>query len=290
METKKLKFLLKLLGFPDYRAPVSSSSPVKPTSKTRLSELERICRELRDRDLVGCTEEITKIKIAPPGKSLLQLDPTGLPITPQELKILKACEKGTITPSQIKLTPAKTRDSLIDSLATRGFIEAAQTKITDVWLTELGKEYLREEYSPSGYQPIVSLDMLNNYLCFMRKFMSRELQASTVQNVGASTLTTSPAPVTRQLTSPPSDEEIVQIIRNLDRKMGTNNYLPIFHLREELQPPFSKEELDQALYRLEQQDKIELSSLQEVRGYTSEQINTGIIQDIGGPLFFIIVT
>ena len=120
--------------------------------------------------------------------------------------------------------------------------------------------------------------------------MSRELQASTVQNVGASTLTTSPPPVTRQLTSPPSDEEIVQIIRNLDRKMGTNNYLPIFHLREELQPPFSKEELDQALYRLEQQDKIELSSLQEVRGYTSEQINTGIIQDIGGPLFFIIVT
>lgn len=271
METIELKFVLKLLGVPDYRAPLSK---VNPNSKTSATERERICRKLRDRDLVACSEEIRKIKIAPPGKSLLELDPTGLPVTPHELKILKACEKSSITPSETKVTPAKMRDTLIDSLAARGFIEAAETKIKDVWLTERGKEYLRQEYSPSGYSPVVSLEMLNNYLQFMRKFLSRPL----------------PPPPTGKLASQPTDEEILQVIQNLDRQLGTDNYLPIFHLREKLQPPLSREELDQALYRLEKQDKIELSSLQEVRAYTSEQIGAGIPQDIGGPLFFIITT
>jgi hypothetical protein len=188
-------------------------------------------------------------------------------VTSQELKILKACEKGSITPSETKVTPAKTRDTLIESLVTRGFIEAAETKIKDAWLTERGKEYLRQEYSPSGYSPVVSLEMLNNYLSFMRKFLSKQL----------------PPPTT-------GDEEILQVIQDLDRQLGTENYLPIFHLREKLQPPMSREELDQALYRLEKQEKIELSSLQEVRAYTSEQIDAGIAQDIGGPLFFIITT
>ncbi len=264
MDTIELKFLLKLLGFPDYWAPLSK---ITPNSKTSATERERICRKLRDRELVTCSEEIRKIKIAPPGKSLLQLDPAGLPVTSQELKILKACEKGSITPSETKVTPAKTRDTLIDSLATRGFIEAAETKIKDAWLTERGKEYLRQEYSPSGYTPVVSLEMLNNYLSFMRKFLSKQL----------------PPPTT-------GDEEILQVIQDLDRQLGTENYLPIFHLREKLQPPMSREELDQALYRLEKQEKIELSSLQEVRAYTSEQIDAGIAQDIGGPLFFIITT
>jgi hypothetical protein len=71
--------------------------------------------------------------------------------------------------------------------------------------------------------------------------------------------------------------------------LGTDNYLPIFHLRQKLQPPLSREDLDQALYRLEKSNQLELSSLQEVSAYTPEQIDTGIPQDVGGPLFFIIV-
>ena len=85
----------------------------------------------------------------------------------------------------------------------------------------------------------------------------------------------------------PSDEEILEIIRGLDRQFRTDNYLPIFHLRERLQPPLSREELDRALYRLERNDLIELSALQEVRAYTPEQIDAGIPQNVGGHLFFI---
>jgi len=278
MDVKELKFLLKLVGKQDYQASITE---LKPNSKTSASERDRICRQLGERDLVGYSEEIQKLKIAPPGQSLLKLDPAGLPVTPQELKILQACEKGAITPGKTNITPAKTRQALIDSLAHRGFIEPAQTRIKDVWLTEPGKEYLREEYTPLGAGNLtMTKAMLADYLRFMRKFLPRELQA----------VTTSSTPATAALTSQPSDEEILQIIQDLDRQLGTDNYLPIFYLRDKLQPPLSREELDQALYRLERQDKIELSALQEVRAYTPEQIEAGILQDIGGRLFFIIVT
>ncbi|MEQ8538279.1 MAG: hypothetical protein RIB93_12630 [Coleofasciculus sp. D1-CHI-01] len=261
MDIKELKFLLKLLGKQDYRASITE---LKPNSKTPASERDRICRQLGERDLVGYSEEIQKLKIAPPGQSLLKLDPAGLPVTPQELKILQACEKGAITPGKTNITPAKTRQALIDSLAHRGFIEPVQTKIKDVWLTEPGKEYLREEYMPLGAGNLtMTKAMLADYLRFLRNTSK---------------------------TAVSNDEEILQIIQDLDRQLGTDNYLPIFYLRDKLQPPLSREELDQALYRLERQDKIELSALQEVRAYTSEQIEAGIPQDIGGPLFFIIVT
>ena len=86
----------------------------------------------------------------------------------------------------------------------------------------------------------------------------------------------------------PTDSEILAMIKDLDHKLGTDKYLPIFHLREKLQPSLSRTEVDRALYRLEKSDQIELSSLQEVRCYTLEQIEAGIPQNIGGRLFFII--
>jgi hypothetical protein len=51
----------------------------------------------------------------------------------------------------------------------------------------------------------------------------------------------------------------------------------------------SREQLDRALYRLQKDNKIELSTLQEVSAYTPEQIKSGIPQNIGGSLFFIVV-
>jgi hypothetical protein len=86
-----------------------------------------------------------------------------------------------------------------------------------------------------------------------------------------------------------SDEEILQLIEKLDRELGTDNYLPIFHLREKLQPPFSRDELDKALYRLQASDRIDLSSLLDPAPYTPEQIDAGILQKVGGSLFFITV-
>lgn len=71
--------------------------------------------------------------------------------------------------------------------------------------------------------------------------------------------------------------------------MVTDNGVPICHLREKLYPLLSKEELDESLDRLERLEKIELSELQQTNAYafSSEQIDAGIAQEMGTPLFFV---
>ncbi|MBO0351796.1 hypothetical protein J0895_22475 [Phormidium pseudopriestleyi FRX01] len=284
MEVQELKFLLDLLGFPDYRAAITQ---IKPNPKTKATERDGICRTLADRQLVGYAEEILTFSISPAGKSLLQLDPTRLPIAEAEVAILTACAESTITPAQTKLEAA-TRQSVIQGLAEKGLIKAEKIQITEVWLTARGQEYLREEYNPSGTLPVVSLDMLTNYLRFLRKSL-RSPEDSFPPN--SSPATTTPLPSLEVIKSKPlSDDEIVHLIQKLDRELSTDNYLPIFHLRQKLQPPLSREEFDRTLYRLQRTDRIELSSLQEAMSYSPDQIELGIPQDIGGPLFFIIVT
>lgn len=274
MDVQELKCLLKLLGKPDYRASVRE---IKPNDKTRLSDVSKICRRLLDRDLIGLNEEISKIQIAPPGKTLLKLEVTGLPS--QELNILKSCQKESIAPSKINIKPAKNRDETIANLLDRGLLKVVESKITQVWLTQTGQEYLVREYTPKGITSVLSLDLLNNYLCFLRKHLS----SSNSDSSPAPTQT----PEAKKSVPKPTDAEILEAIVDLDRQLNTENYLPIFYLRERFQPPLSREELDRSLYRLQKQDKIELSSLQEAIHYTPEQIKAGIPQDSGGPLFFL---
>ena len=276
METIELKFLLKLLSFPDYRAPLSR---ITPNSKTSATERERICRKLRDRELVECSDEVTKLKITSPGKALLKSDSTELPVTDKELKVLRASEKEKISPGKTGVSPAE-RGEIIQRLADRGLIEL-ETKVKEVWLSERGKEYLREEYTSKGSQPVLSLDMLINYLLFLRK--SGRVQMYKHQQPQQTPSATAPM-------NQPSDEQILQVIRDLDQKFGTGNYLPIFHLRHKLEPQLSRDGLDEALYRLEGNDQIELSALVEASRYSQEQINAGIKQRSGSPLFFIKVT
>lgn len=272
MKVSELKFLLKLLGSPNYRSPLSD---LKIGEKTSVTERERLCRDLANRELVAYRSEIQKFKLDAPGKSLLKFDTDDLPITDLELQVLEASKHGTITPAQTKI-PTKTRQSLIQGLAERGLIKVTEEKIKDVWLTDRGQLYLRDECSPNGNTPI-SLNLLNNYLRFLRKAISVE------GSLPPSSLT---APAAGQL----SDHQILSIIQDLDRELATDNYLPIFYLREKVQPPLSRDGLDQLLYHLQRSDQIELSALQETTAYTPEQIETGIPQAIGGPLFFITVS
>ncbi|MGK7900075.1 MAG: hypothetical protein AB4352_01440 [Hormoscilla sp.] len=262
--------MLKLLEFTGYRASISK---IKPNSSTKVSQRDSICKKLRDRQLVGCVEEVAKLKIAPPGKGLLELEPASLPVTALELKAIKACTKGIINPSDTGIK-AGDRQAVLQSLVERGLITAVKTKITEVWLTERGQEFLRSEFE-SNSNATISLKMLSDYLRFMRQ--------SVIKQETLEPATSSPPAIA------PSDEDILQLIRDLDQQLRTDNYLPIFHLREKLQPPLSREELDRALYRLERNNLIELSALQEVIAYTPEQIDAGIPQNIGGRLFFIIV-
>lgn len=283
MDTNELKFLLKLLGCSDYRSSLSSSS--FKSFKGR----NKICQSLGDRELVDFSREIAAVKILPPGQALLKADTDQLPLKPNELKVLESISKasGKITPSKINVKSVKSgeRDAILQSFHEKGLIDAdikiKKTK-AEVWLTERGIEYLRDDYSPKGAANI-SLDLLNNYLRFLRKSLhSKPEEVATL----APTKEESAAVTIINLT----DEEILQTIRRLDQELGTDNYLPIFHLRQKLQPPLSREELDKALYRLEEADQIELSKLAEPGDYSPEQVDAGISQISGGSLFFITVT
>lgn len=129
MDVKELKFLLKLLGKQLYRASISK---IKPNDKTSAAERDRICRQLRDRKLVDCTEEIVKIKLTPSGQALLKLDSTSVPIDDAERKILQACQKGAIARSEIKFKSATTRDKLIEKLTDHQEVIAEVTKTLDL--------------------------------------------------------------------------------------------------------------------------------------------------------------
>lgn len=271
MEINELKFLLKLLGFPDYRALLSRAAP---NSIKVAAEREQICHQLRDRQLVDCSYEVTKLKIAPPGKAILKLDPTGLPLTEWELKVLRMCEKGGITPGRTGV-PTTERQAIIQGLADRGLIEL-ETKIKEVWLSQGGQEFLRDEFNPKGSAYAIALNLVGNYLRFLRT--SLRVQPDSV------------SPSTTALRSQLTDEQMLQMIRDLDRQLVTGNYLPIFHLRQKLQPPLSREDLDRALYRLQRNDQIELSALVHSQDYTQEQTSAGIRQLSGSQLFFIKVT
>ncbi|MDB9475319.1 transcription factor RcaD [Dolichospermum circinale CS-1225] len=285
METKQLKFLLKLLGCPNYRTGLSSS--IFDSFK---SEKNKICRDLGELEYVGYSQEVATVKILPAGQALLKLDSTQLPIDDQELKVLEKINKssGKIAPSEIKVSGLKSdeRDVILKTLSERGLI-AAEIKMkmrnADVWLTERGIEVLRDEYNPQkGTNPVISLELLGNYLRFLRNNLR-------VKSEQVSTLVSDNMASHSDITGNISDEEILETIKKLDRELGTENYLPIFHLRQKLQPPLLRDDLDQALYRLQKSDKIDFSTLQEVSAYTPEQIDAGIPQNIGGQLFFLIV-
>lgn len=270
MDTIELKLLLKLLGCPNYTA---SLSKLNPTSKT--ADRDKACRLLRDRGYIECSTEITKIQITSAGQALLKQDTSNLPISNREINVLKKCKEKKIPPSETGIKDKGDRQAVIQALADRGLV-ATDTKIVEVMLTESGKEFLRDEYAPNG-KATVSLSLLNNYLQFIRQFIGKHrVEDKSHININVS--------------AKPTDLEVLQAIQDLDRQLGTNNYLPIFHLREKLQLELSREELDRVLYSLEASDRIELSSLAEPRNYTPQQIEAGIDQIGGGALFFITIT
>jgi predicted transcriptional regulator len=274
MDAKELKFLLKLLGCENYRAAIAQ---IKPNPGMKAAQRDSICRRLQERGFVGMREEVTKINIATAGRSLLaDIEAIEeLPIASYELQVLKASSKGTITPGKTKL-PAASRQAVIQGLVGRGLIKAVEKKIEEVWLSDRGRQYLCLEYHSNSNAKEITLKMLSDYLQLLRQYRPSP-SASPEKDIGSTS------------DSKPNDEEILNLIRELDEELGTDNYLPIYHMRQRLQPPLSRKELDLALYRLEASDKIELSSLQDVRAYTPEQVEAGIPQDIGGRLFFIIV-
>lgn len=255
MDYTHLKFLLKLFDCANHRTYLAG------LALAHFDNREEICEALGADGLVDYTREISALSIAPAGCALLNLATEKLPISQRELRILERIEKEPgIKPTQIviyvkgKKMKSVERDKIFQSFSERGLI-TVETKCSkekaEVWVTQLGEE---------------CLEKVNNY------FLSLRQEAGEIQQATKPTLA-----------------EIFQTIKDLEQELNTNNYLPIFHLRAKLQPPLSREELDQALFSLQKNNKIELSSLQEGMHYTTEQIKAAIHQDVGRRLFFIII-
>jgi hypothetical protein len=270
----ELKFLLVLLGCSNYRSPLTHKNFASFKGKAKL------CFDLANRGWLDYTREIASVKILPAGKALLKLDANQLPIDTVALKVLEeiAQATGKIKATTLKKVKPADRQLVLQGLGDRGLVEVEiqpAAKQAEVWLTSVGLEYLREDYHPAGKLPAISLDLLHNYLQFLRKPQSIKAASVAVPVAVADSFT--------EL----SDTEVLQTIVALDQELGTENYLPLFQLRQHL--PLSRDFLDQVLYRLQRHDRIELGTLQEVSAYQPEQIDAGIPQDIGGPLFFVSV-
>ena len=271
LSAAELKFLLRLLQCVDYRTVISK---VQPSAKTTPSERDRLCRHLCQKGLVDCEDSILRFGLTAAGRTLLTLDRTVLPVTPDERLVLKSCQEGSTTPGNIHVrVPQDQRQRLLAKLADQGLIRVTKRQIREVWLTAQGAIFLREECAPQGHSPAVSWNLLSGYLRFMRESM---------------TLPSAKLP-TGERYSEVTPEALLQTIAHLDSVLNTENYLPIHHLRAKLQPPLSRQELDEQLYQLQRDDRIDLSTLQDVAHYPQEAVAAGIPQDIGGPLFFISV-
>ncbi len=140
LDTLELKFLLKLLAAEGHRAQISM---LKPNSRTSAAKCDRICQSLAEKGLVTYEDEIFRFAIAAPGRMLLSLQTTSLPVTPDELKLLRAC-RGSMTPAKLGgCVPESVRSQLISELVSRKLLKVTKRVILEVRLTEQGKVCLQ---------------------------------------------------------------------------------------------------------------------------------------------------
>ncbi|PSR19061.1 hypothetical protein C8255_04190 [filamentous cyanobacterium CCP3] len=277
----ELKFLLRLLEHsPDYRTQIGK---IKLESKTPTSERNRICKSLCSRGLVEYTDEVQRYQTTAAGKTLLKSDADTLPVSvsPNELALLKVATTKAVTPGTANKVPAGDRQQLLNQLKERGLITVSKSQIKDVWLTSQGIHYLLNDCTPTSSSAKLSFSMLGNYLTFLRHSLGQESVA-----VGTSQeLSNTQSASTKDSNLTP--DAVLDVIRQLDQQLDTDNFLPIFHLRQKLQPPLSREALDRVLYDLQSRDLIELSTLQDVSNYSEAEVAAGIPQNTGGAWFYI---
>lgn len=139
LEAVELKFLLKLLESEEQRSPIAA---LKPNSRTSLAKCDRICHSLSEKGLVEYDAEIFRFTISAPGRMLLTLQTTSLPVTPDELKLLRVC-KGSMTAEKLGgCVPIEGRSQLISGLVARKLLKVTKKAIQEVRLTEIGKAFL----------------------------------------------------------------------------------------------------------------------------------------------------
>lgn len=111
--------------------------------------LRLILRQLQHQELVDCSVVAAKIGLTLYGKTMLRIDTSVRPVTPDELAVLRSCLRGKITPEQISSkVPINCRQTLIKGLAQQKLLKIYQSTIDGVWLTRLGSGLIQEVLRP----------------------------------------------------------------------------------------------------------------------------------------------
>ncbi len=96
-----------------------------------------ICQQLRRAGWIDFREVIVRFGLTMAGKTLLKLDTSVWPVTPDELLVLRSCARGRISPGQIHpRVPANQRQPLLHQLAQKQLIVIYQTTLEDITLTQ----------------------------------------------------------------------------------------------------------------------------------------------------------
>lgn len=143
LKTIELKFLLKLLEKKEHRGHISD---LKPNCKTSAAKCDRLCHTLAKKGLIDYDTEIFRFTISAPGRMLLSLQTTSLPVTPDELKVLRTC-KGSMTLEKLgHCVPDNMKQQLVEALVSRRLLKVVKLAITEVQLTEAGKTWLQSHH------------------------------------------------------------------------------------------------------------------------------------------------
>lgn len=295
MDIQEFKILLKLLGNQDYKGKIGE---IKPNDKTKVNVVRNLSQQLFNRGYIHIEEKILQIKINDDGKKILKNKSLSNKLSDSELIILNSCIKTTIQVSKIKLTPAFKRDKLILNLVKEKLVDIKEKQIISIALTDNGKLFLAQEFLLESLGNIIlQKKLFNNYLIFIRKHYQQKINISSNNKVSLDQ--SSQLKITSNKTekineninnnNKPSITEVLETIIQLDKEFNSDNYLPIFYIRNKYQSILNREELDTILYSLQKQNKLSMSRLVDASQYNSEQYDAGIPQKIGGPIFYLIV-
>ncbi len=107
--------------------------------RSSLRQRIKACQQLQAKGCLFYHEDIAQFGLTLTGKTLLKLDLSVWPVTPDELMILRSCQGGRIGPSQIhRRVSVGDRQRLLERLAEQGLIVVYGRAIVNLHLTSLG--------------------------------------------------------------------------------------------------------------------------------------------------------
>jgi hypothetical protein len=130
----------------DDRSPIPAPPPLPQLSVARR---DRLWQQLRQKGLVDFDRVVTRFGLSAHGRTLLQLDRSVLPVTPDEKLILQSCRDRSIHPDRISSkVPPNQRQILIAGLARQGLLRITGQQVGKIWLTPAGAAVLRYDCAP----------------------------------------------------------------------------------------------------------------------------------------------